>query len=108
MMAWYGRLGTAEKVVAALAILAATVALSVTSIGLWLILFSVKLPLWIAAAATALGRMVWTSVSKMAFKAVLTGQVNPLASSLNRAIWSNSHWAIPAQAWTASTQRQDR
>lgn len=86
MMAWYDRLGTAEKVIAALAILAATVALSVTSIGLWLILFSVKLPLWIAAAATALGRMVWTTVSKMAFKAVAFFQLSVVWRVLRRVV----------------------
>ena len=70
MLIWYRRRHPVEKVIAALIILLATIALSVTSLGLWLILFSVKLPLWIAAVATAFGRMIWTTASKMAFKAV--------------------------------------
>ncbi|NND41739.1 MAG: hypothetical protein HKO04_06650 [Silicimonas sp.] len=70
LLSWYRRLHPAEKVIAALAILFATLALSVTSLGLWLVLFSVKLPLWIAAAAAALARMTWVSVQKMTFKAV--------------------------------------
>ena len=70
LLRWYRDLHPAEKVIAALAILFATVALSVTSLGLWLILFSVKLPLWFAAAAAALWRMIWVSVQKMTFKAI--------------------------------------
>lgn len=69
LLRWHRSLGTFEKLLAALIILFATVALSVTSIGLWLILFSVKIPLWIAAIATAFTTMVWTSVQKMAFRA---------------------------------------
>lgn len=70
LMLWYRRLHPLEKVMAALAILFATLALSVTSLGLWLILFSVKLPLWIAAAFAAFWRMAWVSMQKMTFKAV--------------------------------------
>lgn len=70
MLRWYRRLHPVEKVLATLAILFATIALSVTSLGLWLILFSVKLPLWIAAAVAAFARMTWLSIQKMTFKAV--------------------------------------
>ena len=70
LLRWYRRLEWYEKTVATLVILFATLALSVSSIGLWLILFSVKIPLWLAAALTAFGRMVWTSVERMAFRAV--------------------------------------
>ena len=70
LLRWYRRLHPAEKIIAALIILCATIALSVTSLGLWLVLFSVKLPLWFAAAATAFWKMIWTSVQKMTFRAV--------------------------------------
>ncbi|WP_413717608.1 hypothetical protein [Silicimonas sp. MF1-12-2] len=76
LMRWYRGLHPAEKVIAALAILLTTLALSVTSLGLWLILFSVKLPLWFAAAAAAFWRMIWVSVQKMAFKAVAFFQLS--------------------------------
>lgn len=69
LLRWYRRLGKFEKLLAALIILFATIALSVSSIGLWLILFSVKIPLWIAALAAAFWNMVWTSIQKMAFRA---------------------------------------
>lgn len=84
LLRWYRRLHWGEKILAALIILAATVALSVTSLGLWLILFSVKLPLWIAAVATAFGRMVWVSVQKMAFKAVAFLQLSLVWRALRR------------------------
>jgi len=50
LLEWYGGLNIVEKCVIALVILCATIAVSVSSLGLWLILFSVKLPLWIVAA----------------------------------------------------------
>lgn len=70
LLRWYRKLHPAEKVIAALIILCATVALSVTSLGLWLVLFSVKLPLWFAAVFAAFWKMTWTSVQKMTFRAV--------------------------------------
>lgn len=70
MLRWYRRLHWGEKLLAALIILFVTLSLSVTSLGLWLILFSVKLPLWFAAAMAALWRIIWVSVQKMTFKAV--------------------------------------
>ena len=98
MLDWYQRLHWGEKLVAALVILFATVAVSVTSLGLWLILFSVKLPLWIAAVATALGRMVWVSVQKMAFKAVAFLQL-ALA-------WKGLRRLLPA-SWLEKKRRFD-
>lgn len=70
LLTWYAGLGPMERAVSALIILFATVALSVSSLGLWLILFSVKLPLWIGAAVASLGRMMWSSVQKMLFRAI--------------------------------------
>ncbi|NRB01068.1 MAG: hypothetical protein HRU32_14870 [Rhodobacteraceae bacterium] len=76
MLAWYAGLGRFEQILAALIILFTTLALSVTSIGLWLILFSVKLPIWIAALAATTGRMVWASLQKMLFRAIAFLQLN--------------------------------
>ncbi|MEM9972155.1 MAG: hypothetical protein AAF762_13810 [Pseudomonadota bacterium] len=70
MMDWYGALDTPVKIVALLIVLFATVALSVTSIGLWLILFSVKLPFWMLALLTSTWNMIWVSTQKYAFKIV--------------------------------------
>lgn len=70
LLAWYGALDGPVKVIAALIVVFAALALSVSSIGLWLILFSVKLPFWVLATVTSLGQMFWLSVRKMAFKTV--------------------------------------
>ncbi len=98
LLRWYRRLGRGEKVLAALIILFATIALSVTSIGLWLILFSVKIPLWIAAVATSLGKMMWTSVQKMAFRAAAFFQLAML--------WRWLRGRLPA-SWLAWKRRFD-
>ena len=98
LLRWYRRLHPGEKVLAALIILFATLALSVTSLGLWLILFSVKLPLWIAAVATAVGRMTWTSIQKMAFRAAAFFKLAVL--------WQGIKRLLPA-AWLARKRRFD-
>ncbi|MCV6594203.1 MAG: hypothetical protein OIF48_14705 [Silicimonas sp.] len=98
LLRWYRDLHPVEKMVAALVILSATVALSVTSVGLWLILFSVKLPLWIAAATTALWRMTWASVEKMVFKGLAFLQLKWL--------WRGVSRLLPA-SWLAWKRRLD-
>lgn len=98
LLRWYRRLGTWEKVLSAAVILAATVALSVTSLGLWLILFSVKLPLWIVAVTAALWKMTWTSIEKMAFKTAAFLQLSLLWKGLKR--------LLPA-SWLARKRRFD-
>ena len=70
LIAWYGQLEWYEKAVATLILLFGLLGLTVSSLGLWLILFSIKLPFWIIAALSALGQMTWASIRKMAFKAV--------------------------------------
>ncbi len=84
LLRWYRRLHWGEKLLAALIILFATLALSVTSLGLWLILFSVKIPLWIAAVSVALWKMTWASVQKMAFKAAAFLQLSLLWKGVRR------------------------
>lgn len=98
LLRWYRRLGKGEKVLAALIILFATIALSVSSVGLWLILFSVKIPLWIAAVATAFGKMIWTSVQKMAFRAAAFFQL--------ALIWAWLRRRLPA-SWLEKKRRFD-
>ncbi|PYG27768.1 hypothetical protein C8N36_11444 [Pelagimonas varians] len=84
MMLWYGQLSTAEKVVSGLILLFASIALSISSFGLWVILFTVKLPLWIIAAGAALGRMIWVTVQKSTFKAVAFLQLGLLWKGLQK------------------------
>ncbi len=70
LIAWYRGLEWHVKIVAALIVLFATLGLSVTSLGLWLILFSVKLPFWLVAAFSSTLQMTWLTIRKMAFKAI--------------------------------------
>ncbi|MDA8586227.1 hypothetical protein N9L47_08110 [Rhodobacteraceae bacterium] len=98
LLHWYRDLHPVEKVVAALIILCATVAVSVTSLGLWLILFSVKLPLWIAAVSTALWKSIWVTVQKMTFKTIAFLQLNWLGKAAVK--------VLPA-SWVAWKRRLD-
>lgn len=86
LVRWYQGLRPSVKVIAALIILAITLAVSVSSLGLWLILFSVKLPLWIGAALAALGRMLLASLEKSTFKAIAFLQLNWLWRGLKRVL----------------------
>lgn len=70
MMDWYRGLEWYEQLVAALIVVFATLALSVSSIGLWVVLFSVKLPFMIAAGVGAMWRMLWTTLAKWLFKLI--------------------------------------
>ncbi|WP_425098643.1 hypothetical protein [Tropicibacter sp. S64] len=84
MMAWFNGLSGLERALAWAIILFGTLALSVSGLGLWLILFSVKLPLWLISAAVSLGRMLWTSVQKTLFKALAFLQLGWLWRGLRR------------------------
>ncbi len=70
LLDWYGGLDLPVKIVAALIVLFAMLGLSVTSLGLWLVLFSVKLPFWLLAAFTSAMKVTWLSTRKMAFKTI--------------------------------------
>lgn len=84
MIAWFDRLSPLERAVAWMVILFATLALSVTSMGLWLILFSVQLPLWLVAAGSAALRMTWSTLQKGLFKAVAFLQLGWLWKGVKR------------------------
>ncbi len=68
LMAWYNSLEWYEKSIAALIVLFGFLGLSVSTLGLWLVLFSIKLPFWLIATAATLGRSLWNTISKTAFK----------------------------------------
>lgn len=86
MMQWYGGLGLAERIVAALIVLIGTFALSVSSLGLWLVLFSVKLPFWLIAVGTTLGKSLTSTVSKMVFRTVAFFNLGLLWAMLRRGL----------------------
>lgn len=84
MLSWYGRLGWIQKLLAAAIVILATLALGVSTVGLWLVLFSVKIPLWLAAVAATMGRMIWASLQKTVFKTLAFLQLRWLWSFLRR------------------------
>lgn len=84
MLGWYAELRWYEKAVATLILLFALLGLTVSSLGLWLILFSVKLPLWILAALASLWQMTWVSMRKLAFKTVAFVQLSWAWRGLSR------------------------
>jgi hypothetical protein len=88
LLAWFEGLSPVERAVAWMVILFATLALSVTSLGLWLVLFSVQVPLWLVAAGGSLVRMVWSSLHKGVFKALAFLQLSWL--------WKGVRWLLPA------------
>ena len=78
MMTWYRGLDWHEKLVATLVVVFATLALTVSSLGLWLVLFSVQLPLWFLAGVAAFGKSIFLSTRKWLFKAVAFFQLSVL------------------------------
>ncbi|WP_323771144.1 hypothetical protein [Antarctobacter sp.] len=84
LLAWFHRLSPLERAVAWMVILFASLALSVTSMGLWLILFSVQLPLWLVAAGGAALRMTWSTLQKGVFKALAFFQLGWLWKGIKR------------------------
>lgn len=84
LLDWFNGLSPLERAVAWMVILFASLALSVTSLGLWLILFSVQLPLWLVAAGSAALRMTWSSLQKGVFKALAFLQLGWLWKGVKR------------------------
>ena len=71
LMAWYRGLDWQVQVVATLIVLFGTLGLSVASLGLWLVLFSVQLPFWLIAIFSTTARSIAQSMGKYAFKTVM-------------------------------------
>lgn len=98
LMTWFRGLSGIERALAWAILLVATLGLSVSTLGLWLILFSVQLPLWLVAGAATLGRMVWASLSKSLFKMLAFLQLKWL--------WRGLRWLLPRR-WLDAKRRWD-
>lgn len=68
MMGWYYAQPRQMRILMILIAMAATLALAITSMSLWLLLFSVQLPLWILAGLAAFWQMIWQTVQKLIFR----------------------------------------
>jgi len=75
MMGWYKGLPPMVKVISVLIVMCATLALAITSMSLWLLVFSVQAPFWIIAGATALGSIIWKSLQKAVFRTIAFMQI---------------------------------
>lgn len=98
LMAWYDDRGSVEKAILALIVLVATLGLSVTSLGLWLILFSVKLPIWVISVALAALKGLWINIQKTLFRTLAFLQLGWL--------WRWIRPLVPAP-WLAWKRRVD-
>lgn len=58
------------KAAAIVAMLVATAALTMSTLSLWLLVFSVKLPIWAYAGLGAAWQFVWTYLQKLIFRTV--------------------------------------
>ena len=68
MQRWYKAQDIAMKVVLIGLVVACTLALALTSMSLWLFIFSVQVPLWIIATLGAFWQVIWRSLQKMLFR----------------------------------------
>lgn len=84
---WYMHLPGSVRILATIILVLGTLSLSVTSIGLWLILFSAKLPLWLLAMVQSTIVMVISSVEKSLFRAIVFLQLGWL--------WAGVKWVLP-------------
>lgn len=98
LMGWYNDRGSVEKAILALVVLLATLGLSVTSLGLWLILFSVKLPIWMISVALAALKGLWINLQKTLFRTLAFLQLGWL--------WRCIRPLVPAP-WLAWKRRVD-
>lgn len=84
MMDWYRTRPRPMRIVLILIAMFSTLALAVTSMSLWLLLFSVQLPIWIIAGFAAFGQMIWQTVQKMTFRTLAFMQLYRLWGFLRR------------------------
>ncbi|MEM9779301.1 MAG: hypothetical protein AAF813_05260 [Pseudomonadota bacterium] len=68
MMDWYRALPRPTRYVLILVAMSASLALALTTMSLWLLLFSVQLPMWIIAGFAAFGQLIWQTVQKTVFR----------------------------------------
>lgn len=70
LMTWYRSLHRSLRIIAILIACFATLGLAVTSMSLWLLLFSVQMPFWIIAGLAATSELVWRYVQKLVFRTI--------------------------------------
>ena len=72
------------KITAMLAVLCAVLLLALSSMSLWLLIFSVQLPIWIMASVGSLGGILSRSLQKLLFRTVMFMQLHRLWGAVKR------------------------
>lgn len=98
MMDWYRALPKPVRIVGILIAMFGMLLVALSSVSVWLLLFSVQLPFWIIAITVAFGNMIWQSVQKLLFRTVAF-------MKLYR-IWGFLRDRLPAD-WLARKRRFD-
>ena len=75
MQRWYRAQDLAVKAVLIGIVVLSTLAVALSSMSLWLFVFSVQLPLWIIATFAALWQGLWRSLQKMVFRTLAFMQI---------------------------------
>jgi len=75
MLAVYRAQPRPTRILLVLVAIVATMAVTVTTMSLWLVVFSVQLPLWILAGVAAFWRVIWGSVQKLIFRSLAFMQI---------------------------------
>ena len=84
MQRWYKAQDIAMKVVLIALVVASTLALALSSMSLWLFIFSVQLPFWIIASIGAFWQIIWRSLQKMVFRTLAFMQLYRVLGFLRR------------------------
>ena len=84
MLAAYRAQPRPTRILLVLIAIAATMAVTVTTISLWLVVFSVQLPLWILAGVAAFWRVIWLWAQKLVFRTLAFMQIFRIWGFLRR------------------------
>ena len=84
MIATYRAQPRPTRILLVLIAIAATLAVTVSTLSLWLIVFSVQAPLWILAGLAAFSRVIWVWLQKLAFRSLAFMQIFQVWGFLRR------------------------
>jgi len=75
MLDWYKNLPRPMRIILILIAFFTTLAVAVLTMSVWLLLFSIQLPIWIIASLSAFWNMVWTTIQKTVFRSLAFMQI---------------------------------
>lgn len=84
MMEWYRSLPRPTRIILVLIAMFSTLAVAVMTMSIWLLLFSIQLPIWILASLHAFWSMIWTTIQKTLFRTLAFMQLYRVWGVLRR------------------------